>query len=140
MAQTLLLFAAGRVIFGMSWGLYPWLLIPVMLATSMAATSLGLLVATIVRTDSQVSAYANALVLIMAGISGCLMPRSWQPEFMQDLGLVTPHAWSLIAYDQLLNRAPDLMVMSDVWQSCFVLMAFAVGFFVVGWWRFRHLD
>jgi ABC-2 type transport system permease protein len=136
--QTVLLFVAGRVLFGMSWGAEPWRLVPVMICTSLAATALGLLVATAVRTDAQVSAYGNFLVLIMAGISGCLMPRSWQPALMQQIGLVTPHAWALIAYDQLLNReVPDLAV---VWDCCLVMLAFTAGFFAVGWWRFRSLD
>jgi len=88
--------------------------------------------------DAQVSAYGNFLVLIMAGISGCLMPRSWQPELMQQIGLITPHAWALIAYDQLLNRElPDLAI---VWRCCAVMLAFTAGFFAVGWWRFRSLD
>src|SRR5262249_34929173 len=117
----------------------PWLLLPVMVCTSLAATSLGLMVSTVVRTESQVSAYGNFLVLTMAGISGCMMPRAWQPELMQQVGLVTPHAWALIAYDQLLSRttAPDLSV---VLKSCQVLLAFALGFFAVGWWRFRELE
>lgn len=138
LVQTLLLFIAGRVMFGMSWGIYPWMLAPVMFSTSLAATSLGLMVATAVRTESQVSAYGNFLVLTMAGISGCLMPRSWQPELMQQIGLVTPHAWALIAYDHLLNRdVPNLQV---VWHCCGVLFGFALGFFAVGWWRFRTLN
>lgn len=136
--QTVLLFLAGKVFFGMSWGGEPWMLAPVMLVTSLAATALGLLVATTVRTDSQVSAYGNFLVLVLAGISGCLMPRSWQPEFMQRLGLATPHAWALIAYDQLLNQdEPDLAL---VGRCLGVLSAFATAFFAAGWWRYRSME
>src|SRR5579872_6062166 len=90
LVQTVLLFLAGKLFFGMSWGVEPWFLPAVMVATSLAATALGLLVATLVRTDSQVSAYGTFLVLILAGLSGCLMPRSWQPELMQKMGLITP--------------------------------------------------
>jgi ABC-2 type transport system permease protein len=96
------------------------------------------MVAALVRTDAQVSAYGNFLVLTMAGISGCMMPRAWQPEFMQQVGLITPHAWSLIAYDQILSRPiPELPV---VIKCCEILLAFAGGFFAIGWWRSRHLD
>jgi len=136
--QTAILFLAGRALFGMSWGNTPWGILPVMLCTSMSATALGLLVATVVKTDSQVSAYANTLVLIMAGISGCLMPRSWQPEVMQQVGLITPHAWSLIAYDQLLNR--DLPDLSVVTNCCLALVAFSAAFMLIGWWRFRTME
>lgn len=136
--QTMLLFGAGKALFGMSWGPHPWVLAPIMLATSLAATSLGLVVATAVRTDSQVSAYGNFLVLILAGISGCLMPRSWQPELMQNIGLITPHAWALIAYDQVLNRdEPDLLL---VGKCVGTILAFGGAFFIVGWTRYRTLE
>jgi ABC-2 type transport system permease protein len=138
LVQTGLLFLAGRVLFKMSWGPDPWLLLPVMICTSLAATSLGLMVATFVRTEAQVSAYGNFLVLTLAGISGCMMPRTWQPELMQQVGLVTPHAWALIAYEQILSR--DVPELSVIWQSCEILLAFAGGFFAVGWWRARDLD
>ncbi|MSR59622.1 MAG: ABC transporter permease [Planctomycetaceae bacterium] len=138
LVQSVLLFLAGKLIFGMSWGAEPLRLVPVIVCTSLAATTLGLLVATVVRTESQVSAYGNFLVLILASISGCLMPRSWQPELMQQIGLITPHAWALIAYDQLLNRElPDLEVVT---HCCLMLLAFAAGFFALGWWRFRRME
>jgi ABC-type multidrug transport system permease subunit len=138
LAQTLLLLVAGKFLFHMSWGESPWMLVPVIVSTSLAATALGLLVATAVRTDSQVTAYSTFLVLIMAGMSGCLMPRSWQPELMQQLGLVTPQAWALIAYEHLLGRdVPNLHV---VWNACATLVAFAVAFFAVAGWRFRALE
>jgi ABC-2 type transport system permease protein len=136
--QTALLFVAGRFLFQMSWGPQPWLLLPVMVCTSLAATSLGLMVATLVRTDAQVSAYGNFLVLTMAGISGCMMPRAWQPELMQQVGLITPHAWALIAYDQILNRPHAEL--SVVINCCEMLLAFTGGFFAIGWWRSRHLE
>ena len=137
-AQTVILFVAGKFLFDMSWGEYPWMLAPVIFATSLAATALGLVVATVARTDSQVTAYGNFLVLILAGVSGCLMPRSWEPELMQQAGLVTPHAWALIAYDHLLSRDnPNLHV---VWNCCAMLIAFALSFFAVAWWRFRTLE
>jgi ABC-2 type transport system permease protein len=138
LSQTVLLFLCGRVLFRMPWGIHPLMLLPVMFCTSVAATSLGLMVATIVKNDSQVSAYGNFLVLTLAGISGCLMPRSWQPKLMQDIGLATPHAWALIAYDQLLSR--ELPRLSTVWQCCGMLLGFASAFYAIGWWRFRTLE
>jgi ABC-2 type transport system permease protein len=138
LVQTWLLFLAGKVLFHMSWGEHPWMLLPVMLCTSLAATALGLLVATAVRTESQVTAYANFLVLTMAALSGCLMPRSWQPEIMQRVGLGTPHAWALIAYDQLLSR--EMTNVTAVWNCCGVLLTFAAGFLGVAWWRFKTLE
>lgn len=138
LVQTALLFLAGKLLFGMSWGTRPWMLLPVIFATSLAATGLGLVVATLVRSDSQVSAYANIVVISMAGISGCFMPRDWLPLPMQTISLLTPHAWALMSYEQLLKRnVPDLTV---VWQDCGVLALFAAAFFAFGCWRFRRYD
>lgn len=138
LTQTALLFLFGRMLFGMTWGYQPWLLIPVILCTSLAATALGLMVATLIRTDSQVSAYANALVIVLAGISGCFLPREWLPDLMQQISLGTPHAWALIAYDEILSHRHVLY--RTVVKSCVWLLTFSVAFFTVGWFRFRRLD
>lgn len=137
LAQSGLLFLSGKVLFGMSWGVYPLLLLPVIFTTSISATALGLMLATIVRTESQVSAYANFLVITLAGISGCYMPRDWLPELMQKVSLATPHAWALIAYQQLLTQDhPDLAVVA---RSCAVLVGFGGLYFALGAWRFRRI-
>lgn len=135
LGQTAALFLFGRLLFGMSWGTQPWLLLPVIVCTSLSATGLGLMVATLVRTDSQVSAYANFLVITLAGISGCFMPRDWLPIAMQNLSLGTPHAWALIAYDQTLTHdSPRLL---SVASSCGMLLVFSALFLGVGCWRFQ---
>ena len=111
------------------------MLFPVILCTSLAATSLGLLFATLVKTESQVSAYGNLIVIAMAGISGCFLPRDWLSESMQTTSLITPHAWSLIAFNELLTaRAPDSGV---VLLSCSVLLFFSGICLLFGWKKFR---
>ncbi len=136
--QSVLLFVCGKLLFGMDWGPEPWMLLPLIACTSLAATSLGLLVATLVKTDSQVSAYGNMVVILMAGISGCFMPREWLPETMKQISLITPHAWALIGYGELLKtRVPDVVV---VWKSCAWLVGFSGVYFVAGMFRFGHVD
>jgi ABC-2 type transport system permease protein len=137
-AQTALLFVCGRIIFDFSWGTYPLMLIPVILCTSMAATALGLLVATFVRSESQVSAYATILVITMGGVSGCFTPRKWLPDAMREFSLTTPHAWSLMAYEELLSKAsPDPRL---VFECCLMLIAFSVVFFIAGSMRFQSVE
>jgi ABC-type Na+ efflux pump permease subunit len=125
--QGLFLLAAARAVFGMSWGSQPLWLIIVVLATSVAAVGMSLLIAALARTETQVAIYGTLLVLLLAGISGCLMgDRELMPEAMQQLSLFTPHAWALIAYKQLLtNPLPNLEL---VMRSCGVLVLFGGGF------------
>jgi ABC-2 type transport system permease protein len=99
---------------------------------------LGLLLATIVRTESQVTSYSTFLVVVLAGISGCYMPRAWLPELMKKMSLATPHAWALIAYQELLTREQPSMQL--VTQCCIVLATMGAVLFTIGALRFRKLE
>ena len=134
--QGSFLLIAGKLLFGMSWGPEPAYLFVVVAATSLAAMGLAMLVASVARTETQVAIYGTLLVLVLAGLSGCLMgDRSMMPEQMQELSRVTPHAWALDAYRQLLtNPTPNLTI---VWQACAVLVGFAVVFLGLAWASMR---
>ena len=135
--QCVSLFILGRLMFGMTWGEQPLLLLPLILCTSLAATSLGLLIATSVRTDAQVSSYSNLIVISLAGISGCFVPREWMPDVMKDLSVVTPHAWSLIGYlEALTNPQPEI---GTIVKCSAMLLGFSAVFFAAGCWRFRSM-
>ena len=98
---------------------------------------LAMLIASVARTETQVAIYGTPLVLILAGISGCLMPRDLMPELMQKVSLVTPQAWALQAYMQLLlSQDPNLLIVIE--SSC-VLLGFGVGFLLLAW-AFLKLD
>jgi ABC-type Na+ efflux pump permease subunit len=130
--QGVFLLAAGKLVFGMSWGTHPGWLLLVVVTTSLAAMGMALLVAALARTETQVAIYGTLLVLVLAGISGCLMgDREMMPEAMQKFSEVTPHAWALTAYKQLLTTpVPDL---ASVAKACGVLSAFGVGFLGLAW-------
>ena len=136
LVQTSILMISGKLLFGMSWGPQPWLLIPIMLCTSAAATSLGLMFSTLAKTESQVSSFGNLILLSSAGISGCLVPRAWMPPLSQKISLMTPHAWALDAYSEVLTK--DTPAMNVIGISCGVLLGFSLFFFLVGQYRFRR--
>jgi ABC-type multidrug transport system permease subunit len=138
LAQGFFLLGAGKVVFDMKWGTEPALLIPVVVATSLAAMGLSLLVASLARTEAQVAIYGTLLVLVLAGISGCLMgDPELMPDRMKMLSRFTPHAWAMDAYSQLLLRpVPNLVL---VGEACGVLALFGAGFVGLAWW-FVKLD
>jgi ABC-type Na+ efflux pump permease subunit len=130
--QGFFLLLAGKVVFGMNWGTRPELLIPVVVSTSFAAVGLAMFVAGIAKTETQVAVYGTLLVLVLAGVSGSLMPRDLMPEEMRKASLFTPHAWALDAYSQLLiNPEPEVGI---IWTACAVLAAFGLGFLLLAWW------
>ncbi|MCI0702248.1 MAG: ABC transporter permease, partial [Planctomycetia bacterium] len=131
--QGFFMLLAGRLIFGMTWGSRPELLLPLVACTSFAAVGLAILVASIARTETQVAVYGTLIVLVMGGVSGSLMPRDLMPEQMKTASLITPHAWALDAYNQLLaTPTPDV---AAVLISCVALIGFGIAFTAIAWWR-----
>jgi ABC-2 type transport system permease protein len=134
LVQIAVMLGAARLLFGMDLGHSPLALIVVSLAAAATATGLGVLVASLARTDAQVGGLTSLLVLTLAAIGGCFVPRFIMPEWMQTIGLASPHAWALEAYQDLLVRGYGL---EEVLPRVGVLAAIALAFFAIGVWRFR---
>jgi ABC-2 type transport system permease protein len=141
--QGVLLLLAGRLVFGMRWGPAQWSLgeqvlwlLPVVTATSLAATGLSLLVAALARTEVQVALYGAVPVLVLALIGGCVLPREMMPEQTQWLTLLAPQGWALDAYRELLDPNPSYVPnLHIVVRGCAGLAAFGVAFIGLAWWR-----
>ncbi len=87
MGLAAFLLLAGRLIFQMTWGPESWplwlqiaCLLPVVVATSFASMGLALLVAAVSRSEIQVALYGALPVLVMALVSGCILPREMMTE------------------------------------------------------------
>jgi len=145
LGQGVLLLLAGKLVFDMHWGPEQWSLahqfiwlLPVVFTTSLAAVGLAMLVAALARTEIQVALYGAVVVLVLALIGGCVLPREMMPEETQQLTLITPQGWALDAYRELLDPSahaiPNLAI---VRRACGVLTGFGAVFLGLAWWRLR---
>jgi ABC-type Na+ efflux pump permease subunit len=142
LVQGILLLIAGRFVFGMRWGPASWSLgqqvlwlLPVVVATSLAATGMAMIVAALARTEVQVALYGAVPVLVLALIGGCVLPKEMMPESTQVITLFTPQGWALEAYRELLDPNPTYMPnLRLVLESCGILTAFGAGFIALAWW------
>lgn len=132
--QLVIMLGASSLLFGMNLGYSPAGLVVVSLAAAATATGLGVLVSALARTEAQVGGLTVLLLLTMSALGGCFVPRFIMPEWLKTIGLITPHAWALDAYQDLLVRGYGLM---DVLPKVGGLAAFAMVFFAIGVWRFR---
>ncbi|MDM7323398.1 MAG: ABC transporter permease [Thermus sp.] len=132
--QLVIMLGASSLLFGMSLGHSPAGLVVVSLAAAATATGLGVLVSALARTEAQVGGLTILLLLTMSALGGCFVPRFIMPEWLRTIGLITPHAWALDAYQDLLLRGYGLR---EVLPRVGALAAFAGAFFGVGVWRFR---
>ena len=132
--QVTLMFAVGVLVFDMNLGHSFMALVLVTLFTSAAATGLGLLVASFGKTPEQISGFSTLLALTLAAIGGMMVPTFVMPEFMQMISKISPHAWALSGYQDVIVRG---LGVSAVWNEVAVLAGFAIVFFSIAVWRFR---
>jgi len=134
LAQLAIMLGASHLLFGLSLGPSPAGLVAVSLAAAATATGLGVLVSALARTEAQVGGLTVLLLLTLSALGGCFVPRFIMPTWLQTIGLVTPHAWALDAYQDLLVRGYGL---AQVLPKVGILAGFAALFFGIGVWRFR---
>jgi len=97
-------------------------------ATTAAAASAGiaLALAAACSTRAQAQTASTFVILILAAVGGSMAPRFLMPALLQRLGWLTPHAWVITAYQEILWRRIVSPVVFEAWV---VLAAFAaVGF------------
>jgi ABC-2 type transport system permease protein len=143
--QTLFLLIASRYLFGVRWGPNDWplaeqlaWLLPVVLSTSLAAMGLALLIAAVARSELQVAIYGGLLVLVLAVVGGCVLPREMMPETTQFITWLTPQGWALDAYRELLGGSESYQPNGAlVFESCGVLAAVGCASLVLASWLLR---
>jgi ABC-2 type transport system permease protein len=131
--QIAIMFGVAHLLFGMAFG-DPVALAAVSLALAAAATGLGIMVAALGKTDTQVGGITSLMTLTMSALGGCLMPASIMPDFLQTLSRFTPHAWAMQGFQDVLVRGYTL---AGILPETGVLLGFAAAFFLIGVWRFR---
>ena len=132
--QIVIMLGVSSLLFKMSLGHSPTGLVVVSLAAAATATGLGVLVAALGRTEAQIGGLTVLLLLTLSALGGCFVPRFTMPDWLRTVGLITPHAWALDAYQDLLVRGYGLL---EVLPKVGTLVAFALVFFTIGVWRFR---
>jgi ABC-2 type transport system permease protein len=139
LAQIIVLFGAGVLLLPllglerMTLGNDPLALALVCLIILLCSTSLGLLIAAIARTESQIGG-VSTVVLWVLGFAGILLAEMPSGSLLDSIRRVIPHYWANAAFMDLLVRGRGL---ADIMPSILPLLGFTVAFLAVGLWRFR---
>jgi ABC-type multidrug transport system permease subunit len=132
---TFIVMIAAGVALGVNWG-DPVGVTLIVLVYTLAVTTMGLALATLVRTGGQASGARLLLSLVLAPLGGAWWPINFTPETMQIIGkIVSPIAWAQDAFSKLIFYGATL---GDVLPSVAVLLIFSAVFFVFGITRFRY--
>jgi ABC-2 type transport system permease protein len=130
--QVLVMFSVGRVIFDMPLGNSPLGLLLLTLALALAATSLGMLVATLVQTPKQAGNVGTVLGIVLAVLGGVMTPFP-KGSALYWVSQLTPHAHAIKAYVKLMVGANAV----DILPQLGLLAGVGIAFFLIAVWRFR---
>lgn len=111
-----------------------WVIASMVIA--LCATSLGILLAGLARTEGQISGLGNAILWIAGFLGGALIPiviLETVPPLRVLIRLI-PHYWANSAYYDLLARGKGLV---DILPALGALLLFSIIFFVIGLRKFR---
>ncbi|MBW3662252.1 MAG: ABC transporter permease [Actinobacteria bacterium] len=105
--QAVVIVVAGGLVFGVRWG-DPVAAFVLVLALTLAGTGVGLVAATILRTEDQASAVGPPIGIALGMLGGCMWPLEIVPAPMRTVGHLTPHAWAMDAFADLFERGAGL--------------------------------
>lgn len=130
------LFGVGAAVFRMPIGGSPAAFGALSLALVYCAVALGLLLASLGRTERQLSGFGAVALLIMGLVGGSMVPRVAMPPAMQVLGLCVPHGWALDGYHDVIVR--EGTTLADIAPNVLALLGFGTVFAALGIVRFRR--
>jgi ABC-2 type transport system permease protein len=125
-AQLTVMFAWGELFFGLELHRHVPGFVVMAVATAIACSAFGLVLAALARTRMQLVALSNLLILVMSALGGSMFPRYLLSEKVQKIGLVTLNAWAIDGFMKVFWRDAPLSALAP--QVAFLLAAGVVLF------------
>jgi ABC-2 type transport system permease protein len=88
------LVVASALLLGAGWG-DPLAVAALVLAAVVAAMGITALITTLSRTEEQAGSWNSIAAVTLAILGGAFFPLSRGPDLLQQVSLITPHAWFL---------------------------------------------
>lgn len=135
--QTLMLVIFGQSVLKVDYIRQPLGVLLVAVTLGLWIASMGLLIGIVAKEEQQVILYAMIAMFLFSAMGGTWFPLETTGGAFAAIGKVLPSAWAMNGLQNILIRGLGL---GSVWLSALVLLAYALGFFVLAVWRFRRMD
>ncbi len=101
--QIAILVAAGRFLFGISFGNSPAGLLLLLASYALAVAGLAVLLGAVLRTPEQASGIGWMLSMVLAAMGGCWWPSEVVPDWLWKAAHILPTAWAMDAFHALIS-------------------------------------
>lgn len=132
--QGLFIFAIGGLVFNVDWG-DPLGATALILVFSLVGAAVGMLAGSTLRTPEQAASIGPPIGIALGMLGGCMWPLEIVPPVMRTAGHVTPHAWAMDAFVDLIVRGETI---AGIVLQLGVLGAFAAVLLPLATWRLRR--
>ena len=129
------IFVVVGILLGVDWGDDYIALAALIISFCLAGTALGFLISTFTTTAAQAGNAVTFFGLMLAPLGGAWWPLTIVPDFMKTIGHLSPIAWIMDGFQDLLYYEGTLV---DVLPEVGVLLLFAAVFTAVGVMRFSY--
>jgi len=133
MIQGLFIMVGAAVAFEVRWGNLLGASSLLILMALVGAGG-GMLMGAVFDNDEQASSVGIFASLGLAALGGCMVPLEIFPSTMQTIAHITPHAWGIDGFAELIRHGGDI---TSIGTELAVLAGFAVALLALGTWRLR---
>jgi ABC-2 type transport system permease protein len=133
MVQGLYIMVATFLIFRVNWG-DPIGALLILICFAAVGAGAGMLMGAVFSNDAQATGVGIVVSLGLAALGGCMLPVELFSPTMQKVAHLTPHAWALDGFAELVRRDGTV---ADILPELGVLIVYATVLLVLASWRLR---
>ncbi len=122
--QLVVMFLFARFAFGLDIFSHVPSLMLMIIVTSFACSSFGVLLASVAKSRQQVQAFSTLIVMVMSCIGGSMVPSFAMPSFMQKMSVFSVNYWSIQGFYDIFWR---MLPLQDSTFLSRVLVLFLIG-------------
>jgi ABC-2 type transport system permease protein len=134
LAQFLILTLFGQLLLGLDYYTPPWATLLMIIATALFAASLGMLIATLAKTEEHVIVLTMLPMFVLSALGGAWMALETMPASMQTIGHFSPVAWIMDGFKGIIIRGWGLQ---EVLLPAGVLLLFTAVCLGFSLWKFK---
>lgn len=135
--QIALLVVFGQLFLKVDYIREPLGILLVSVTLGLWTSSMGLLIGVVAKEEQQVIMYSMIAMFVFSGLGGTWFPLESSGGAFAAIGKAMPSYWAMNGYQNILIRGLGL---ESVWMPMLILLAYALGFFMLAVWRFRRMD
>ncbi len=126
--QLTVMFLFSWIFLDLDITINPEALVLMILSTSFAVSSLGILLAAIAKSRQQAQSLSTLIILVMSAIGGSMIPLFIMPDIMSRLAVVSVNYWSIQGFYDIFWRSLPL---SEIMPRILILTGAAIIFTII---------